>query len=41
LEEFLGGGWILPKAQVAMDITHCELSCARVTAARKRVRKAA
>jgi len=36
-----GGGWTSPKMQVVMDITHRELSCARATAARKRVRKAA
>ena len=37
----LGGRWTSPKVQAVIDITHRELSCARVTAARKRVRKAA
>ena len=40
-EELLGSGWTLPEGQIVMDITHCALSCARATAARKRVKKTA
>ena len=35
------GGWTSSKMQVVMGITHRESSCARATAARKRVKKTA